>query len=314
MKDYKYIIFFRTKLLFLPSYKIIPMSAKGILIPIGGNENKGIETSEIYHLEYILDGILSRVVKESGGKDALIIIIPTASSIPKEVGENYISAFEKLGCTNLHVMDIREREESEDPVNIELIKKANCIMFSGGNQSKITEKIGGTSLHKIMLDRYKTDPLVIAGTSAGAMCMSLEMITGGSSTEAFIKGAVGMGAGMNFIPDLIIDSHFIRRGRFGRLAEAVATHPKLIGIGLAEDTGLVIKDCEEVEVIGSGMVIVFNARKAKHNNRNSVTEGSPMSLTNLKTHIFASGDRFNIRKKKIKISPLGYNVTDAEAL
>ncbi len=221
MKDYKYIIFFRTKLLFLPSYKIIPMSAKGILIPIGGNENKGIETSEIYHLEYILDGILSRVVKESGGKDALIIIIPTASSIPKEVGENYLSAFEKLGCTNLHVMDIREREESEDPVNIELIKKANCIMFSGGNQSKITEKIGGTSLHKIMLDRYKTDPLVIAGTSAGAMCMSLEMITGGSSTEAFIKGAVGMGAGMNFIPDLIIDSHFIRRGRFGRLAEAV---------------------------------------------------------------------------------------------
>lgn len=314
MKDYKYIIFFRTKLLFLPSYKIIPMSAKGILIPIGGNENKGIETSEIYHLEYILDGILSRVVKESGGKDALIIIIPTASSIPKEVGENYLSAFNKLGCTNLHVMDIREREESEDPVNIELIKKANCIMFSGGNQSKITDKIGGTSLHKIMLDRYRNEPLVIAGTSAGAMCMSQEMIAGGSSTEAFIKGAVKMSAGMNFIPDLIIDSHFIRRGRFGRLAEAVATHPKLIGIGLAEDTGLVIKDCEEVEVIGSGMVIVFNARKAKHNNRNSVSEGSPMSLTNLKTHIFANGDRFNIRKKKIKISPLGYNVTDAEAL
>ncbi|MFT5236713.1 MAG: cyanophycinase [Flavobacteriaceae bacterium] len=314
MKDYKYIIFFRTKLLFLPSYKIIPMRVKGILIPIGGNEDKGIETSEIYHLEYILDGILSRVVKESGGKDALIIIIPTASSIPKEVGENYLSAFDKLGCTNLHVMDIREREESEDPVNIELIEKANCIMFSGGNQSNITEKIGGTSLHKIMMDRYKTDPLVIAGTSAGAMCMSLEMITGGSSTEAFIKGAVGMGAGMNFIPDLIIDSHFIRRGRFGRLAEAVAKHPKLIGIGLAEDTGLVIKDCEEAEVIGSGMVIVFNARKAKHNNRTSVTEGSPMSLTNLKTHILANGDRFNIRKKKIKISPLGYTVTDAEAL
>jgi cyanophycinase len=314
VKDDKYIIFFRTKLLFLPSYKKIPMSAKGILIPIGGNEDKGIETSEVYHLEYILDGILSRVVKESGGKDALIIIIPTASSIPKEVGENYLSAFDKLGCTNLHVMDIRKREDSEDPVNIELIKKANCIMFSGGNQSKITENIEGTSLHKIMMDRYKTDPLVIAGTSAGAMCMSLEMITGGSSTEAFIKGAVGMDAGMNFIPDLIIDSHFIKRGRFGRLAEAVAKFPKLLGIGLAEDTGLVIKDGEEVEVIGSGMVIVFNARKAKHNNHKVLEDGTNMSLTNLKTHIFANGDRFNIRKKKIKISPLDYNVTDAEAL
>ena len=314
MKDDKYIIFFRTKLLFLPSYKINPMRAKGILIPIGGNEDKGIETSEIYHLEYIQDGILSRVVKESGGKDALIVIIPTASSIPIEVGESYLSAFTKLECTNLHVMDIRKREECEEYENIELIKKASCIMFSGGNQSKITEKIGGTSLHKIMQDRYKNEPLVIAGTSAGAMCMSLEMITGGSSTESFIKGAVGMGAGMNFIPDLIIDSHFIRRGRFGRLAESVAKHPSLIGIGLAEDTGLVIKDCEEVEVIGSGMVIVFNARKAKHNNRNSVSDGSPMSLTNLKTHILANGDRFNIRKKKIKISPLSYTVTGAESL
>lgn len=290
------------------------MSAKGILIPIGGNEDKGIETSENYHLEYILDGILSRVVKESGGKDALIIIIPTASSIPKEVGENYLSAFGKLGCTNVRVMDIRKREESEDPKNIELIKKANCIMFSGGNQSNITKNIGGTSLHKIMKDRYKNEPLVIAGTSAGAMCMSLEMITGGSSTEAFLKGAVGMGVGMNFIPDLIIDSHFIRRGRFGRLAEAVARYPNLIGIGLAEDTGLVIKNCEEAEVIGSGMVIVFNARKAQHNNRANVKEGSPMSLTNLKTHILANGDRFNIRKKKIKISPLGSNISDAKAL
>jgi cyanophycinase len=314
MKDYKYIIFFRTKLLFLPSYKIIPMSVKGILIPIGGNEDKGIETSEIYHLEYILDGILSRVVKESGGKDALIIIIPTASSIPKEVGENYLAAFDKLGCTNLHVMDIRKREESEDPVNIELIKKANCIMFSGGNQSNITEKIGGTSLHRIMMDRYKNEPLVIAGTSAGAMCMSHEMITGGSSTEAFIKGAVGMGTGMNFISELIIDSHFIKRGRFGRLAEAVAKFPKLLGIGLAEDTGLVIKDGEEVEVIGSGMVIVFNARKAKHNNHKILEDGTNMSLTNLKTHILANGDCFNIRKKKIKISPLDLQVREAKSV
>jgi cyanophycinase len=94
----------------------------------------------------------------------------------------------------------------------------------------------------------------------------------------------------------------------------VAKHPKLIGIGLAEDTGLIIKDGEEVEVIGSGMVIIFNARKAQHNNRELVSEGSPMSLTNLKTHILANGDRFNIRKKKIKISPLGINVRDAEPL
>jgi len=286
------------------------MNAKGTLIPIGGNEDKGIDENEIYHLEFIEEGILSRVVKESGGVDAIIVIVPTASSIPDEVGKNYLEAFGKLGCTRLHIMDIREREQSEDPSNIALIKKADCIMFSGGNQSNITRKIGGTTLHKILIERYQNEDFVIAGTSAGAMCMSQEMITGGSSTESFIKGAVGMNKGMSFIPKLIIDSHFIRRGRFGRLAEAVAKFPALIGIGLAEDTGLVIKNCNTIEVIGSGMVIVFDGRKAKHNTHKILEVGTPMSLTNLKTHILASGDTFNIKKKKVKISPLGLTVIE----
>lgn len=279
------------------------MSTKGTLIPIGGNEDKGIEENEVYHLEFIEEGILSRVVKESGGPDAMIVIIPTASSIPKEVSQNYLKAFGKLGCSNLHIMDIRERSESEDTNNINMIKKCDCVMFSGGDQSKITKKIGGTTLHKILMDRYESDKLVIAGTSAGAMCMTQEMITGGSSRESFIKGAVGMSVGMEFIPNLVIDSHFIRRGRFGRLAEAVAKFPELIGIGLAEDTGLVIKN-DLFEVIGSGMVILFDARKAKHNNHALLKEGTPMSLTNLKTSILASGDQFNIKKKKVKVHPI----------
>jgi len=289
------------------------MSAKGTLIPIGGNEDKGIEEHEVYHLEFIEEGILARVVKESGGVDAMIIVIPTASSIPDEVGANYLEAFRKLGCNNVHVMDIRDRSQSEDTTNISLLKKASCVMFSGGNQSKITQKIGGTTIHKILMERYQAEKFVIAGTSAGAMCMSQEMITGGSSQESFIKGAVGMGEGMEFIPNLIIDSHFIRRGRFGRLAEAVARFPKLIGIGLSEDTGLVIKK-NSFEVIGSGMVILFDARKAKHNNHELLEAGTPMSLTNLKTSILANGDRFNIKKKKVKVSPLELSVEDAKTL
>jgi len=287
----------------LRTYNKYSMTAKGTLIPIGGNEDKGVKDNEIYNLEYIDEGILSRVVKESGGVDAKIIIIPTASSIPDEVGENYLQAFGKLGCENLQVLDIRERSQSEEISAIEAIKKADCVMFSGGNQSNITRKIGGTILHKIMMERYENEAFVIAGTSAGAMCMSEEMITGGSSQESFVKGAVGMGEGMEFIPELIIDSHFIKRGRFGRMAEAVAKFPLLIGVGLAEDTGLIIKN-NTFEVIGSGMVILFNARKAKHNNHHLLEEGTPMSLTNLKTHILANGDRFNIKKKSVKISPM----------
>ncbi len=280
------------------------MKVKGTLIPIGGNEDKGSEDAEQYHLEFIEDGILSRVVRESGGSSAKIIVIPTASSIPEQVGKNYIEAFDRLGCHNVDVMDIRSRSQSEEARNISLIEQANCIMFSGGNQSKITAKIGETTIHRILKERFQKENLVIAGTSAGAMCMSQEMITGGSSKEAFVKGAVKMDQGMGFLPNLIIDSHFIRRGRFGRLAEAIAKYPKLLGVGLAEDTGLVIKNCHTFEVIGSGMVILFDPRKLKHNNERVLKVGTPMSLTNLKTHVLANGDRFNIVKRKVKVLPI----------
>ncbi len=284
--------------------QIMPMYPKGILIPIGGNEDKGIEQNEQYTFEFISEGILYHVVKQSGGTYSNIVVIPTASMIPEEVSQNYLEAFGKLGCKNVTILDIRKREQSEDPKNIGLIKKADCVMFSGGNQSNITREIGGTTIHKILMERFQKEPLVIAGTSAGAMCMSEEMITGGNIKEAFTKGAVGMSKGMGFIPNLIIDSHFIRRGRFGRLAEAVARHPKLIGVGLAEDTGLIIKNCNTFEVIGSGMVVLFDPRKIKHNNEKILKVGTPMTLTNLKTHVLANGDVFNIKDRKITVLPL----------
>ncbi|MGB5227965.1 MAG: cyanophycinase [Eudoraea sp.] len=280
------------------------MVVKGTLIPIGGNEDKGTESGESFHLEFIQESILSRVVNESGGNEAQIVVIPTASSIPKEVSNSYLQAFDKLGCHKVHILDLRERKESENPKNLELIGNAQCVMFSGGNQSKITAKIGDTKLHEVLIERYKKDALVIAGTSAGAMCMSREMIAGGSSTESFIKGAVKMDNGMGFISNLIIDSHFIRRGRFGRLAEAVAKYPNMMGIGLAEDTGLVIKNSSTFEIIGSGMVIMFDPRKLKHNNEKILEKGTPMSLINLKTHVLANGDRFNMKRGKVKVLPL----------
>ena len=279
-------------------------NAKGILIPIGGNEDKGIEENEMYTMEFIDEGILYHVVKESGGVNANIVVIPTASSIPIEVGENYLDAFSKLGCNNVTVLDIRSQEDSEKQESIDLIKAADCVMFSGGNQSKITDKIGGSTIHNILKERYINEKgFVIAGTSAGAMMMSQEMVAGGSATESFIKGAVSMYKGLSLIPKLIIDTHFIKRGRFGRITEAVAQFPNLVGIGLAEDTGLIIKD-GILEVIGSGMVIIFDGRKLKHNNHKVLKEGTPMSLTNLKTHILSNGDRFNIENKEVEVLPI----------
>ncbi len=280
------------------------MAYKGILIPIGGNEDKGFGETEDYILDFVKDGILSRVVRESGGLDSNVVVIPTASRIPEEVGQNYISAFNKLGCKNVVVLDIREREQSEDPKNIQHIQNANCIMFSGGDQSRIVDIIGQTAMHRLMKHRFQNERIVIAGTSAGAMCMSSEMIAGGSSAEAMHKGAVDMREGMGFIPGLIIDSHFIKRGRFGRLAEAVAKHPHLLGIGLAEDTGVIIENNNKLRIIGSGMVIVFDPATLTHNNVEILPENMPITMANLTVHVLANSDSFTLDDKQIHVLPI----------
>ncbi len=280
------------------------MAVQGVLIPIGGNEDKGLELSENYTLDFVEDSILSHVVKEAGGADANIVIIPTASSIPKEVASNYEKAFGKLGCANLKVLDIRNRLQSETKETIQSLEQADAVMFSGGDQSKIAKFIGNTKAHSILAERYKNERFVIAGTSAGAMAMSEHMISGGSSQESLTKGAVHMRGGLGLIKGLVIDTHFIKRGRFGRIAEAMAIHPNLLGLGLAEDTGIVIEHGNQFKVIGSGMVLLFDPSKLTHNSHSLLPEGTPISLGNLVVHILANSDEFTIDDRKVSISPM----------
>ncbi|MFC5194563.1 cyanophycinase [Bizionia hallyeonensis] len=278
---------------------------KGTLIPIGGNEDKGFEDDEIHRLDYVEEGILAHVVYEAGGKQAKIIVIPTASSIPVEVGENYLTAFATLGCRNVTVLDIRSQADSERADFIDHIKTADCIMFSGGDQSKIAKYIGGSTIHTILMERYKNDEgFVIAGTSAGAMAMSEEMIAGGSAAKSFVKGAVKMRKGLGLIPELVIDTHFIQRGRFGRITEAIAKFPEKTGFGLAEDTGMIIKNGENCTVIGSGMVIVFDGKTLTLNNQRVLEEGTPMTMANLTLHILANGDQYDITHHKVTVLPI----------
>lgn len=284
--------------------QIMLRMVKGTLIPIGGNEDKGNGKNEMYTLEFLKEGILSHVVREAGGHQARIVVIPTASSIPKEVGDNYLSAFDLLGCKHVDVIHIQDRDDSDNKSFIKLVEEADCVMFSGGDQSNIVNRIGGTRMHEIILERYRKEDFVIAGTSAGAMCMSSEMIAGGNITDALFKGSVRMRDGMGFIPELIIDSHFIQRGRFGRLAEAVAKFPNLIGVGLAEDTGVIIKNCNDFKVIGSGMVVIFDGSTLTHNNEEILEHGTPMSMGNLVVHILSNSDQFVINERKIDILPL----------
>ena len=279
------------------------MAFKGTLIPIGGNEDKGAGDQDT-GLDFLRDGILSKVVQESGGVDSKIAVVTTASRIPVEVGTKYNDAFSRLNCSNVEILDIRKKEDADDPEVISCVQSADCIMFSGGDQSRIVDIIGGSVMHSVLKHRFQNEKVVIAGTSAGAMAMSSEMISGGSSSEALLKDSVEMRQGMNFIPSLIIDSHFIQRGRFGRLAEAVARFPHLLGVGLAEDTGLIIENSNIFKVIGSGMAIVFDPSTLTHNNVEVLKENTPMTMTDLTVHVLANGDAFKIDTKEIKVYPI----------
>ncbi len=278
---------------------------KSTLIPIGGNEKKGHDKDETRSLEFIEEDILFHVVKQSGGKNAKILVIPAASRIPVELSEIYTKAFNKLGVRHVKVLNLKSRQDSENKNSLELVRQANCVMFTGGDQTKIIKKIGGTELHKLLMDRVLNDEhFVMAGTSAGAMAMASEMIAGGSSTEAFFKGTVKMGKGLGFLPEVMIDTHFIMRGRFGRQSEAVAKFPGKIGFGLSEDTGMIIKNGNDCTVIGSGMVIVFDGNDLTHNNEEVLPEGTPMTMVNLRVHVLSNGDQFDIKKRKVTVLPI----------
>jgi len=276
---------------------------KGKLIAVGGAEDKGtdLEKGEIHrsNLNFFELGILRRIVEEIGGPSSRIEIITTASMIPTEVGNHYMDAFGKMSCTNVDLMHIRNRQDAARPDFIERIRRCDGIMFSGGNQLRLSSIFGGTEILRVMLDRYAEENFTIAGTSAGAMAMSNTMIYEGNAMRAHLKGEVKMTTGLGFIDDVIIDSHFEKRGRFGRLAQAVATNPQAIGIGLGEDTGMLITEGgNKMEAIGSGLVVIVDGFDIRHCNIADIPDGNPISIENLKVHFCEKGNGYLLNERK----------------
>ncbi len=275
---------------------------KGKLISVGGSEDKGTGIEPNFepkaHLHFFEFGILKRILSEMKGVDSYVEVITTASQIPEEVGENYINAFGKLGCNNIGVIHIKNREDALTPEYLERIKKADGVMFTGGNQLRLTMIFGGTEFMEILYHRYQTENFVIAGTSAGAMAMSNTMIYQGSSTGALLKGEVKITTGLALIKDVIIDSHFVTRGRFGRLAQAVASNPGCIGIGLGEDTGVLVKEGNRMEAIGSGLILIFDGHSIRHSNIADIEEGAPISIEHLIVHVMEKGNFYYLKERK----------------
>ncbi|MCS6916840.1 MAG: cyanophycinase [Chitinophagales bacterium] len=275
---------------------------QGTLIAVGGAEDKGtdLELGIIHrnNLNFFELGILKRVLQESGRPDAHIEVISTASATPREVGQNYLSAFGRLGATNVGHIPIRDREDAHDPEFVRRIEQADVIWFTGGNQYRLTSTFGGTQFLSILKNRYQHEHIIVAGTSAGAMAMSSTMIYEGNSGRAHLKGEVKFTTGLGFHSSVIFDSHFDKRGRFARLVQAVAANPSSLGIGLGEDTGVIITEGHQLEAIGSGMVVIVDGHQIRHSNIADIPEGNPISLEHLVVHFLASGDRFDLEQRR----------------
>lgn len=279
------------------------MNIRGVLIAIGGNEDKGtgeaaLHVKEFSH-KFSTSGILFRVLKEIRIPDSAIEVITTASSIPEQVGENYKEAFKKLGYTKVGILNPSNKYEAELPHVLERISKAGCILFSGGDQFKLACVLNDTKFTKLIHDRYVNEEVVIAGTSAGAMAMPDQMIYPGMATHSMQDKEVKLYEGLSLIYNAMIDTHFLVRGRFRRLAVAVANNPHNIGIGLEEDTGIIIRGGNKIETIGTGLVTILDGRNIKNANLTVEREDHNIFIENMVVHLLRSGNHFTLRNKKI---------------
>lgn len=282
----------------------ILMTIPGIIIAIGGNEDKGVKRSKTLHvadtqLNFTTSGILCRILAELKSDESPVEIITSASGIPERAGLKYIRAFKRLGHRSIHVLHISDQTEADRPEIIERIAKAKCIMFSGGDQFKLISALKGTELAKLIHRKYLTENFVIAGTSAGAMAIPDLMIYPGPEPMNVKEKMVPVYEGLSLIHDVIIDTHFLVRGRFRRLSVAVANNPGHIGIGLEEDTAIIVREGNKIEAIGSGLVTVLDARSIHNSNPSVKKEKHEIFIENLLVHVLSYGNQFTLNHKVI---------------
>jgi len=275
---------------------------KGTLIIIGGNMYLPPDTNDAVEMEdpnFYDSGILKIFSEQLQGKTRRIEIIPTASNFHDEAAARYVDAFAKLGLENIGVLDVRSREDAQNEGLIKRVTEAEGVLFTGGDQLRLTTIFGGSPFLEALRERYLHDKIAIAGTSAGAMAMSETMISQGSSSEALRKGEINFCSGFGFIKNMIIDTHFVQRGRIGRLFQAIASNPGSLGVGLGEDTGLLITRGDIKEVIGSGLIIIVDGTWIRHTNIASIGNGEPISIENLNVHVLVPGDSYILAEKRI---------------
>jgi cyanophycinase len=267
----------------------------GTLIIIGGKENKGGQPEQEEHKQNVIE---LEILKSFAGyirkKNPVVEVITSAAEDGDESFKEYRRLFKELEITEVRHIHHNSRAEVLDDELTERIDEANAVFFTGGDQLKLTTLYGGTPFLTELKKKYINSPIVIGGTSAGAMALSTPMIYAGNKEEEQIGGEIKVTTGLEFLKDACIDTHFVHRGRFVRMAQVIVTNPTCIGLGIEEDTAVVIRNGVEAEIIGSGTVIIIDGFHITGSNITEFSDKKAVSIRDLKVHLLARGDTYQV--------------------
>ena len=268
----------------MPTNEHVP---RGHLLPIGGAEDH--EDSNI----------LRRFVELAGGEDAVIAVVPVASRM-KDTASRYLEVFDDLGVADATSIVIRRREDARNERHVKQLGEATGIFLTGGDQLRLATILGGTPVAQA-IRRANAAGVHVAGTSAGAAIMPEHMIAGGDAGATPEADMVTLAPGFGLTNSVVIDQHFRQRDRLGRLLTAVSYNPFLIGLGIDEDTGVLLGPDDTFEVLGSGAVTVVDPSALSYSSMSSARPGDPVSLVDLRLHVLAAGGRYDIGERQARI-------------
>ncbi len=241
--------------------------------------------------------LLRQFVTLSGGRRSRLVVVPTASSMPAEMAQSYVDVFTRLGCPQVEVIDPESREEAHDPDAVALVDDATGVFMSGGSQLRLSQVLPGTPLGDA-LHRAHARGCVVGGSSAGASIMSDFMISMGEEGVTPRQRASQLTAGLGLLSGVVVDQHFGQRARYGRLLSVIAPSPHLLGIGIDEDTAIVVRDGREFTVRGSGSVFVLDCRSAR-TDAPEAKDGAPLLVSGASVHTLPAGATFDLVEARL---------------
>ncbi len=240
--------------------------------------------------------VLMEFLRRAGGKKARIVILPQASA-RRDTGREYVEMFKDFGAKEAVSLEFRKRAEAGIAEQIKAIRKATGIFFSGGTQMRIATIIGGTPLEAELLAAYRRG-CVVGGTSAGASILSKMMVAIGQGGASPREGMVQFSAGLGFTDRFVFDQHFRQRDRLGRLIYAVSTHPGIFGVGIDEDTAVVVEDDARLTVVGSGAVTIVDGLEIGETDIAEIENGGAVAVSNLRVHVLTRDSVYDGRTRQ----------------